>query len=202
MSDIITESSTEADPAPPKKDWRYKLGLLMFIVPFPIFFATPVVIPLMGFSATESVAVIGAVLVVVEIVWLASIPLLGKQGFLALKKKAFGFLKLDEGPISRGRHRLGVTLLVASVGIHILLSAALIIGHANVERAQDLAKPWLGLNFQEQAGLWIGLEGVAMAGLIIAIFVLGADFWERFQTLFTWRGGEPVATQENKMSGR
>ena len=196
MSDSVSKGPSPGETAPTKTDWRYKLGLLMFIVPFPIFLLVPIVIPLLGLSATESAAVIGAVIVVVEIVWFASIPLLGKQGFLALKKKAFGFLKLKEGPISRGRHRFGVTLFVVSIATHIVVTAALIIGHANVERAQDLAEPWLGLNFQEQAELWIGLEILATAGLIVAVFVLGADFWERFKSLFAWPGDEPPPVEK------
>ena len=64
-----------------KKSWRIRIGTWMFYVPFGMFFGAPVIIPLLGFSATESAAAIGAIIVAAEVIWFASIPLLGKKGF-------------------------------------------------------------------------------------------------------------------------
>ena len=86
-------NSTKTTDAP-KSGWRVTLGTWMFTIPFVMFFGTPVVIPLLGLSAGQAVAAIGGILVAAEVIWFASIPLLGKQGFIAMKKKAFGFLKL------------------------------------------------------------------------------------------------------------
>jgi hypothetical protein len=92
----------------PKTSWRVTLGTWMFTIPFVMFFGALVVIPLLGLSVAQAAAAIGGVVVAAEVIWFASIPLLGKQGFLAMKKKAFGFLKLKADPISESRHKLGV----------------------------------------------------------------------------------------------
>lgn len=44
------------------KNWRYRLGMILFFGAFPIFFATPVVIPLMGLSAMAYATLIGGIL--------------------------------------------------------------------------------------------------------------------------------------------
>lgn len=162
----------------------------MFLVPFPIFFLTPIVVPFLGLSAAQAAAVIGSVLLGVELVWFASIPLLGKQGFLDLKKRAFSFLKLTEGPITRSRHRFGVTLLVVSLVVEVLMSAAMTFGYAMAKAPEQAVAPVLGLAFQDQALLYVFVEIATTAGLVVSVFILGADFWERFKRLFEWPGAE------------
>ena len=76
--------------AAPNTGWRHRLGLLLFFGAFPIFTINPVVIPIFGFSAGESAALIGGVLLVVELHGFASIPLLGKAGFQQVKEQAVG----------------------------------------------------------------------------------------------------------------
>ena len=73
--------SHQANPESSNKSWRYRLGLVLFFGAFPIFFATPVVVPMLGLSAGESAALIGGILLAIEVLWIASIPLLGKEGF-------------------------------------------------------------------------------------------------------------------------
>ena len=96
-----TLESTQEASAPAKGGWRVKLGTWMFTVPFVMIFGAPVVSPLLGLSTAQAAAVIGGIIVAGEVIWFASIPLLGLQGFKAMKKRAFGFLKLQTKPISR-----------------------------------------------------------------------------------------------------
>ena len=160
------------------KGWRYTLGMVLFVTPFPIFFATPVVIPLLGLSAAETGALIGGILLAVEVVWFASIPLLGKEGFMALKNKAFGWLKLKEGPISYTRHRLGVWLLVASVLTEVLLQGfSLFFSYKNA--VAGVAK---------NTTVYLVVELLTTAGIVVSVFVLGAGFWERLKAAFEWQG--------------
>ncbi len=173
-----------------KSGWRYKLGMVLFITPFPIFFATPIVVPLLGLSAAETGALIGGILLAVEVVWFASIPLLGKAGFMALKNKAFGWLKLQEGPISYKRHMLGVWLLVASVLTEVLLQGFALYASYKNAAVDSLTKTVAGLSLAEFNNIYLVVELLTAAGIVISVFILGADFWERLKAAFEWQGRE------------
>lgn len=95
-----TEDPAGAD-AVTTTGWRYRLGLALFMLPIPLFFLIPVIVPLLGYSAARAAAIIAAALVVSEVIWFASIPLLGKAGFKALKVKYFGWLRLDRRSLAR-----------------------------------------------------------------------------------------------------
>ncbi len=170
------------------KGWRYTLGMALFVTPFPIFFATPVVIPLLGLSAAETGALIGGILLAVEVVWFASIPLLGKEGFMALKNKAFGWLKLKEGPISYTRHRLGVWLLVASVLTEVLLQGFTLFSSYKNAVAGVAKNTTTGISLADFNTLYLVVELLTTAGIVVSVFVLGAGFWERLKAAFEWQG--------------
>lgn len=170
------------------KGWRYKLGLVLFITPFPIFIATPFVIPLLGLSAAETGALIGGIFLIVEVVWFASIPLLGKQGFLALKNKAFGWLKLHEGPISYRRHKLGVWLLAGSILVEMILQIITLLALSIPTDNERAATMITGVPYGEFNMVYLGIELLTTAGIIISVFLLGADFWEKLKNAFEWQG--------------
>ena len=165
---------------------RITLGTLMFYAPFLMFFGAPIVIPFLGLSATETAGILGAVLVVAEVVWFASIPLLGKEGFRAMKTKAFGFFKLRSEPISRLRHRLGVGLLRGSIVTEIIWVARIIGAHFKLgsEPANVLI---LGMNFEAQAIFYVTIEILTGVGVVAGVYMLGAGFAERLKHAFEWQ---------------
>jgi hypothetical protein len=183
MSNDQTLGNTNAKPA--QTSWRIRFGTSMFYVPFAMFFGAPVVIPALGLSAGQTATLIGVILVVAEVIWFASIPLLGKEGFKAMKSKALGFLKLKEGPIGRVRHKAGVTLLVSSFVIEFLLTLSMMIGHFKVG-SEDPSARILGLTFQEQSRVYITIEIATMVGIVISVYMLGADFAERMKKVFDY----------------
>lgn len=168
--------------------WKYRLGLVLFFGAFPIFFATPVVIPMLGLSTAESAALIGGILLVVEVFWLASIPLLGKEGFNAVKQRAFGWLKLPSGPISQARHRFGVTLLLGSILLDVFLNSAIVLADLFAETDGDLTPVLLGMNFEQQTTVYIAIQILTTIGVIAAVLILGGDFWGRLKKAFEWHG--------------
>ena len=168
--------------------WRYRLGLVLFFGAFPIFFATPVVIPMLGLSTGESAALIGGILLAVEVLWFASIPLLGKQGFEAVKQRAFGWLKLSSSPISRTRHRFGVTLLLGCILLDALLNSIMVLVDLFVKTDGDLTPVLLGMNFEQQTTVYIATQILTTIGVIAAVLILGGDFWERLKKAFEWHG--------------
>ena len=183
------KSNIKREPAEPnrKPNWRMRLGTWMFYVPFLMFIGAPIIIPLMGLSAGHSAAIIGAFVVAAEIIWFASIPLLGKAGFKEMKNNAFSVLRLRSEPISRSRHRLGVGLLVISIAVEAILIIFMIGAHINLG-AESASASILGFNFEAQAAVFIGLEMATAAGIIASVYLLGAGFAERLKLAFQWHG--------------
>ena len=166
-------------------NWKYRLGLVLFFGAFPIFIAAPVVIPMLGLSTAKSAALIGGVLLAVEVLWFASIPLLGKEGFEAVKQRAFGWLKLSSGPISQMRHRLGVTLLFGSIMFDVLLNLVMV-GSDFLGQGADVPTKLLGLSFTHQTTVYITVQILTTVGMVAALFILGGDFWARLKKAFEW----------------
>jgi len=179
--------SKNMNPGNSNTSWRYRLGMLLFFGAFPIFFATPVVIPMLGLSAGESAALIGGILMAVEVLWFASIPLLGKEGFNKVKQRTFGWFKLSSSPVSRARHRFGVTLLFGCILLDVLLNLVLVATDFFVPGAEVPTTQILGLSFSEQATIYVSIQILTTVGIITALFILGADFWERLKAAFEWQ---------------
>ena len=146
--------------------WRYRLGLFVFFGALPVPVIAPFVIPLLGLPTTETAALIGGVLVVAELLLVGSVPLLGKEGFQALKATVFGWLKLPDGPVSRRRHRFGVTLLIGSLLLDVALNLGIVLSAFVVTNAEDPTLDFLGLDFDQQLGPGeSGLDASARRGM-------------------------------------
>ena len=173
-----------ADPNAPK-GWRYHLGFWMFTIPFGMIIGAPIIVPFLVPSATEAAAIVGAIVIIGEVVWFASIPLLGKAGFKELKGKAFGFFALPRGPIGRERHAwglrfLGLFLLLETVAVLGILAGYFYLGEDN------LTGSFIGLTFQQEARLFIGLIAASGVCLLIAVYTLGAPFVGRLADALSW----------------
>ena len=170
-----------------KPGWRYQLGFWMFTIPFALMILAPVVVPLFVSSAKDAAAIIGGVILVGEIVWFASIPLLGKQGFKELEHKAFALFKLPKGPIGESHHRWGLRLLLLGMLIETLVVLGLLVGYF-VLGDGHLTEGWFGLSFEQEATLFVGAIIASALGMIIGIYMLGAPFVERLTAAMTWDG--------------
>ena len=168
----------------PRRGWRVTVGTWMFTIPFVMFFGAPVVILCWEVSAGQATALIGGIIVAAEVIWFASIPLLGLQGFLAMKKESFRFLKLKVGPISQSRHKLGVTLFWLGLDGQLLLHAVMIIAYAIVGAHPE--RIILGMTFDQQLAAYFSFLVVFVICLIAGVYALGADFSERFKHAFDW----------------
>ena len=185
-----TPKTHNANSESSNTSWSYRLGLVFFFGAFPIFFATPFVIPMLGLSTGESAALIGGILLAVEVLWFASIPLLGKEGLEMVKQRAFGWLKLSSSPISRARHRFGVTLLFGSILLDVLLNLVMVGTDFLAQGADVPTARLLGLTFSQQATVYVTIQILTTIGIVAALFVLGADFWERLKAAFEWQAGD------------
>ena len=182
-------SNEQSGDQPVKTNWRIKLGTWMFYLPFVMFFGAPVIIPLIGFSASQAAAIIGGIIVAAEVIWFASIPLLGKEGFKQMKSQAFSLLKPISGPISKSRHQVGVWMFTIGIISQILLGIAVVSAYFIVG-AEDPSVTVIGLSFEQQAIAYSSIQMAAIACVVISVYVLGTDFWGRLNGSFEWPGSE------------
>lgn len=102
-----------------------------------------------------------------ELAILASIAIMGKDGFEFIKKKIFGFIK-KHGPsdeVNPMRYRIGLIMFIIPLLIGWIL-------------------PYLTnlIPFYEEHKVIFNICGDAT--LVISLFVLGGDFWDKIRSLF------------------
>ncbi len=167
------------------KSWQYKVGLFLIVVGN-LGILVGMSLGLFGVSA----ATIGAIMIGGEIISLASIVFLGKEGFKAIKNKVFGFVKSTyTKPISKPRHYLGISLLLTNI-----LTTYLMMIYAwdalDTAAVEGSAAPVWGLNIAQQGDLVFYLFLIGELSFLIAIYVLGADWWGKFRRIFVWESQE------------
>ena len=158
-----------------KKDWKYYLGVSLFVYSF-LPLSIVAILPFMGMTLAQAGAFAVVFLASGEIAFICAAALLGKEFLAALKTKIMALFKRTHKPkpISRTRHRFGVFLMVAStMPYYAALIYLLFFSHKESE-----------INFLT----WtlVAGESAFMAGL----FVLGGEFWDRLKHLFQWPGKE------------
>ena len=177
-SDNPSEKASAADFT---RTWRYKIGLTMIIVGN-LGILIAMVLPAVGVGA----GTVGAMVVGGEIVSLASIVFLGKEGFKAIKSRFFAFVKSSyTGPVGPKRHYIGITLLATNVVIHYIVLLYLwdAFGASTAEGPPPVI--W-GLDFSQQESLITWLYLVCEISFLSSIYVLGADWWGKFRNMVVW----------------
>ncbi len=146
-------------------------------------FLSPLLIPLV-LGSTWSLATkttISGLLAfgVPELLMLLAIAIMGKEGYELIKGKVRKYLKRIAPPdtVSRTRYHFGL----------FLFCMPLLIG---------LLQPYIThfIPSLDQIPLWVHI--ILDMTLIIGIFVLGGDFWDKFSGLFKY--GFKVEAKENK----
>jgi hypothetical protein len=163
--------------APPlRKDWKYRLGLGLFIYSLvPI--CTIELVALLPLDTAEIVT-LGAVYVASgELAFLAAVALLGKPFIQAVKDRIKGFFfskkpLSPQKPIGKIRHGLGVALLLGSLAPYYAAIGMLLFAGPGDSEARTL--------------LYLLLAGEAL--FVVSLFVLGGEFWARLKRLFEWPG--------------
>jgi len=151
----------------PQFDWRLKLGLAIFALSIIIPLAGLPLATTMNLSATMATTVSGGLLVAAELLGVAAIAVMGKEGYIFIKERIFGFLKQygPEDRVSKGRYRLGL----------VMFFLPLLFGWAS---------PYLIplVTDQDQLPLAYAILGDIL--FLTSFFVLGGDFWEKIRALF------------------
>lgn len=156
--------------------WRFRLGVALFVLGL----IAPVFLPLVAMLSvsTEIKATLsGAVLAGAEVLWVLAAAIMGKSGFLYLKGQASAWIKSHGPPktVSRMRYRVGLVMFVLPLMLAWVAPyvAILIPGY-------------------ESHPISLALAGDLL--LLVSLFVLGGDFWDKLRALFVydvrvhWRG--------------
>ncbi len=147
--------------------WRFRVGATLFVVGF----AAPAAIPLVALSGLATgwkTALSGALAVgVPEIMMVAAVAVMGKQGFAEVKRRFGSWLRRYGPPdkVSRARYRLGL----------VMFTAPLLLGwlHPYIHRHV----PGFDVN-----PMWWHVGGDLV--FFASFFVLGGDFWDKLRSLF------------------
>ncbi len=180
--------STETPTEDFTRTWRYKVGLAMIIVGNGGILVA-LLLPFVGVGA----GTVGALVVGGEIVSLASIVFLGKEGFKAIKSKAFAFVKGGfVAPVGKTRYYVGIALLCTSV-----LTTYIMMIYAwesfAAATAEAPAPPVWGLDVAQQGSLVFWLFLIGELSFLISIYVLGADWWGKFRRIFVWEAADELS---------
>ncbi len=149
-----------------KVGWRLKVGFAMFIasIVWPVFMP---VLMLFGVSTGAVAKVSGMLLVAAEVMLVAAAAITGKEGFTYIKQRVFGLLKSYGPPktVSASRYKIGLVLFTVP-----LLFAFL--------------APYFGKFFSQQVAGNLLLAITADLSLLISLFLLGGEFWEKLRALY------------------
>ena len=159
--------ASRAAEIPVVASWRFKLGVTLFVLSL---FGPLVFIPLvaaLGLSAAMTTSISGAILVGAEILLVAAAAVMGKSGYAYIKNRAFGFLKQYGPPkeVSRARYNIGLVIFAIPILFGWLspYAATLIPGYEGNE---------------------ITFAVIGDLLLLISLFVLGGEFWDKLGALF------------------
>ncbi len=149
-----------------KAGWRIKVGFAIFIagVVWPVLLP---ILPLFGVSSTSVAALTGFMIVAAEVMMVTAAAVSGKDGFVYIKKRIFGFFKTYGPPreVSAARYKIGLILFTLPV-LYAFLTPYLI----NFFHDLEIQKPVY-----------------AVAGdimLLVSLFLLGGEFWDKLRSLF------------------
>ena len=144
--------------------------------------AVAVLLGFMGLGA----ATVGALVVLGEIVSLASIVFLGTEGFKAIKNKVVVFARSTyTAPVGKTRHYAGIALLLTNVVTNFVMMIYAWDAFDAAAAEGPAATVW-GLNIAQQGDLVFYLVLIGELSFLIAIYVLGADWWGKFRRIFVW----------------
>lgn len=178
------ESKKSDDAAPettaPKAGWRVKIGFTLLIASI----VWPVLLPILPFFGLSGQAVAkftGMMFVAAEVLMVTAAAIAGKEGFAYIKQRVFGFIKSYGPPqtVGAGRYTTGLVIFMLPL-VYAFLT------------------PYIGKFIPGLAeyGLVFAIAGDIM--LLVGLFLLGGDFWEKLRSLFIHQAVAVIPDQPPK----
>jgi hypothetical protein len=176
----IKNDDTTPQTAAPKVGWRVKTGFTLLIasIVWPVLLP---ILPLFGLSGQAVAKVTGVMFVAAEVLMLSAAAIAGKDGYAYIKQRVFGFIKSYGPPqtVGAGRYKTGLVIFVLP-----LLYAFL---------SPYIRKYIPGLAEHEMV---LAIAGDGM--LLVGLFLLGGDFWEKLRALFIHQAVAVIPDQSAK----
>ncbi|QDT68650.1 hypothetical protein MalM25_15740 [Planctomycetes bacterium MalM25] len=152
-----------------RASWKTRLAIALFVVSI----GWPVLVPalsLMGVSVGVTAAFSGFMVIAADLLLVAAAAIAGKEGYSLIRNKLVGWLTSYGPPqqVSRTRYATGLVLFASSL-------------------AFGWASPYIGwLLPGYHSGEWV-YAAIFDALLLLSLFVLGGNFWDKLRALFQHR---------------
>jgi hypothetical protein len=151
----------------PAVGWRLKLGVTLFGLSIALPVLGVPLVAVMGLSTATVATVSGVLLAGSEVLGIVAVAVMGKSGYAYIKNRVFGFLKQYGPPaeVSRIRYTIGLVMFAVPIVFGWLApyAADLIPGYSDNEFTYAIVGDLL---------------------LLVSLFVLGGDFWDKLRALF------------------
>jgi hypothetical protein len=151
----------------PATGWRLKLGVVLFGLSIVLPVLGVPLVAAMGLSAATVATVSGALLGGSEVLGIVAVAVMGKSGYSYIKNRVFGFLKQYGPPAEVGRTRYTIGLMMFTVPV---------------------AFGWLSPYLADRIPGYLGNEFtygiIGDLVMMVSLFVLGGDFWDKLRALF------------------
>ncbi len=160
-------SEESSHSAGPQSDWRFKLGLAMFLLSIAIPILGIPIVTMIGLSHTVTATLSGICVVGAEVLGVTAVTVMGKTGYNIIINYVAGFLKRYGPPqkVSSGRYKIGLVMICLPIFVGWITPYV-----ADMVLGPDGHLVLYGL----------GLDLLLLAGL----FVVGGDFWDKLRSLF------------------
>jgi hypothetical protein len=147
--------------------WRFKLGVALLALSL---FGPLMFIPLiasLGLSAAMTTSISGGILIGADVLLVVAAAVMGKSGYAYIKNHIFGFLKQYAPPkqVSRARYNIGL----------VIFAVPILFGWLS---------PYAGTLVPGYDGNEITFAVVGDLLLLVSLFILGGDFWDKLRALF------------------
>jgi len=166
-----------------KKDWRFYIGLILFILPLILPVLALIFVPMLGVSTGVSAILYGlSVAGGPDVLLIISAALLGKENLEYLfSKLGNGFKKLVKwDQVSPKRYKTGLWLM----GLSVFITAIILY----------VFRGSLSNGDQPSWGFYVTIGADIL--FIISFFVLGSEFWAKIRALFQYNAHVVVADQD------
>jgi hypothetical protein len=149
--------------------WRFYVGVAVIVLSVSFYLLIPAA-SAAGWSTTQIASLTGAVLIGVKVGWITAAAIMGKAGFNHLKRLLFGFFR-KFGPAQQvGRSRYVLGLILFMVPVLMTWVAPYVTG---------ILRPGSVFGFLQERSLEVLL--------LIGLFMLGGEFWDKLRALFKHR---------------
>ena len=167
MEAVSMTNTERVGETPVVAGWRFRLGVALFALSLlgPLIFI-PLVASL-DLSAAMTTSISGGILVGAEVLLVVAAAVMGKSGYAYIKNRAFGFLKQYGPPkeVSRARYNIGL----------VIFAIPILFGWLS---------PYAGTLVPGYEGNEITFAVVGDLLLLVSLFILGGDFWDKLRALF------------------